>query len=164
VISACGSTPQAPVALESNYFTTNKGKIALYMDAIPAVTTSFPGAGCLVCLATASAMNSSLTSHFETLSSDELALIQDELVQILNARGLIADKVQSEIKINKLKKFKTQEPNHAEKDFRSLKDTLNADQLLVVDFSMVGSVRQFSSYVPSGPHHKHQRRGILGRS
>lgn len=152
LLSACGSTPQAPVNLSSNYFEANKdNKLGVYLNAIPEVDTSLPGASCLLCYAAASAANSSLSSHFQSLQSDDLAVIDEELLELLKAKGVKAQQIDTNINIDKLKKFKTKELNFASKDFRSLKDTLAVDQLLVIDFDMVGAVRSYSSYIPNGP-------------
>lgn len=152
LLAACGSTPQAPISLDSNFIQNNKtGKLAVYMDEMPEVDTSLEGASCLLCYAAAAAANSSLSSHFQSLSAEDLAAVQDEIVTIFSEKNATVEKVSTKIDIDKLKKFKTKELNFAEKDFRGLKQQLQADQLLVIDFTQVGAARPYNGYIPLGP-------------
>lgn len=150
-LTACGSTPQSQVALDSNFYQSNQGVVGVYFDKLPEVDTWLPGADCLLCYAAAAAMNARLSSHFQSLDAVELEQLKDELLNELREKGMEVKSIQAPIKFSDLKSFKTKELNFAKKDHRPLKEKLGVDHLIVIDFNVVGAVRYYSGYVPNGP-------------
>ena len=80
-LAACASNPQLPVSFGNNALTAQSGRVGVAMTALPKVDTAFPGASCLLCLATASAANSSLTKHTHALTADELLTLKDGIAE-----------------------------------------------------------------------------------
>lgn len=96
-LAACATKPQPPVALFSHNISASSDRVGVAMTALPKVDTSFPGAGCLLCLATAAIANASLTSYgVELLAGDEVlsTAILDRLLHkahVLNIKGEAID-------------------------------------------------------------------------
>lgn len=151
VLTACGSTPQPTVQLQSNQVGTDKKVAFVYVEPEDtAATTHIYGAGCLLCYGVASALTSSLDKHLEgTIDATELNALKDLVIQEYRQYNSDMQVVTLNTPINKLKKFKG-ELGFAEKDFRPLKDTLNADVLVVFELYEHGAYRSFSEYIPNG--------------
>jgi hypothetical protein len=149
-LAGCASAPQVPVSLAPDFFTAKPGKVGVVISEMPKPDTFFPGAGCLICLATASMANSSLTTHVKTLNTDELKPLQAELAKLLTAQGLEVVIIDTPLKMDSLPDRANATPNQARKDFASLRDKHKIDRLLVVDIKAVGFTRSYSAYVPTG--------------
>src|SRR5438105_4512456 len=72
ILGACATKPQQSVPLAPEAVGPQSGRIGVAMTKLPDVDTHLPGAGCLLCMATAAAANSSLTDHAKTLSYEDL--------------------------------------------------------------------------------------------
>lgn len=149
IITGCATHKQTPVAITNDFWASDTKKIGVVMEDLPQVNTFFPGAGCLLCLATAEAAHSSLSKHVKTFSADELLELKNTIVQHLNNRGFDAIAIDNTINIAKLPKFSSKTPNTTRKDFSSYKDKYAIDRLLVIDINTLGIVRNYSSYVPT---------------
>ena len=55
---------------------------------LPKIDTSFPGASCLLCIATASMANSSLTAHTKTLNHEDLPKLKQAVADLIRKRGV----------------------------------------------------------------------------
>jgi hypothetical protein len=150
LLSGCATPPQTPVALASDFAPAKAGKVGVVLSELPKPDTFFPGAGCLLCMATASAMNSSLTSHARTLNSDELKALKDELGKLLSAKGLDVVVLDEPLKIDALPDRSGAAPNQARKDFTGLRNKYRIDRLLVVHVAALGFTRRYSAYIPTG--------------
>lgn len=124
-------------------------RIGVAMTALPKPDTFFPGANCLLCLASASLANRSLTQHAQTLSSDELAKIKQNLANALTRKGAQAKVIEAPLDPGELPDAKQSGTNVAKKDFSALRAAQNIDKLLVVQVAMVGYVRPYASYFPT---------------
>lgn len=151
VLTACGSTPQPTVELQSNQVGTDKKVAFVYVAPEDSTaTTHIYGAGCLLCYGVASALTSSLDTHLEsTIDDTELNALKDLVIQEYRQYNSDMQVVTLSTPIDKLKKFKG-ELGFAEKDFRPLKDSLNADVLVVFELYEHGAFRSFSNYIPNG--------------
>lgn len=150
LVTGCASVPQqSPVTLDLNLIPKEQ-KIGLYVSRIPKITTSFPGAACLLCLGAASLANSSLTKQVETFQAEELAKTQAIISQQLKAKGYEVVVIDSLIPEKKLVKIKPVAGNTIARNYAAYKTQHKVDQLLVVNFFSVGVMRQYSSYIPNG--------------
>ncbi|ABE56434.1 hypothetical protein Sden_3158 [Shewanella denitrificans OS217] len=148
IITGCGSTPQPLVPLQTNQLSPEK-KIGIYVTDIGEATTNIYGAGCLLCYGVASAANSSLSSHLESLSTEDITSIKQVLLEGYRKQSSSVEFVNIDPKeFKKLKKFKG-ELGFAKQDFRSLKDKLNIDVLVVLNIVEHGAFRSYSSYIPT---------------
>lgn len=149
-VTGCASVPQqSSVNLDLNLIPKEQ-KIGLYVSPIPKITTWFPGANCLLCMGAASLANSSLTKQVETFQAEELAKTQAAITQQLKAKGYDVVVISSLIPEKKLAKIKPAVGSTIAKNYSAYKTQHGVDQLLVVNFSTVGVVRQYSSYIPNG--------------
>lgn len=147
-VTGCASVPQQQnVDLNLNLIPKEQ-KIGLYVSPLPKITTSFPGAGCLLCLGAAALANSSLTKQVETFQAEELAKTKANITQQLKAKGYDVVVIDTLIPAKKLAKIKPVAGSTIAKNYSAYKTQHNVDQLLVVNFLTVGVVRQYSSYVP----------------
>ncbi|HEX6550315.1 MAG TPA: hypothetical protein VF117_06550, partial [Gammaproteobacteria bacterium] len=149
LLGGCAVAPHAPVALGSNALVSEKGTVGVAMTALPKADTSFPGAGCLLCMAAASAANSSLTAYTRTLPEDDISNIKQSVVELLRSEGIHAIVLPENINIDKLNKFPTEGPNLAKKDFRPFKKKYSIDKLLVINITELGFLRTYQAYIPS---------------
>jgi hypothetical protein len=151
LLTACGSTPQPTVTLNTNLLANKDLRVGIVYNAPKGkAETHIYGASCLLCYGVASAMTSKLDTHLETTITDnELVNIKDLVTAKYLERTANVTSVELPIAIKKLKKFKG-ELGFAKKDFRPLKEQLNLDVLVVLDINEHGAYRFFSAYVPNG--------------
>jgi len=150
LISGCASKPQQPISLTDDLIGGKSGRIGVATSKIPQASTGFPGAACLLCYAAASLAHTSLTSHTESLPTDEIVFLKKELVDVLKAKRVDAVEIATPVNIAELPDFGKSEPNVARKDFTGLRGKLGIERLLVIDVTMHGFVRNYSAYVPTG--------------
>jgi hypothetical protein len=149
-LAGCASSPQLPVSFADNALTPRSGRVGVVMTALPKVDTAFPGAYCLLCLAAASAANSSLTKHTHVLNADDLLTLKDGIAGKLRKKGVDVTVIAENLNIKQLKDFTGGGVNVAKKDFRDLKDKYKVDHLVVIDIASLGFVRNYSAYFSTG--------------
>ncbi len=149
-VAGCASVPQQTSVNLNLDLIPKEQKIGLYVSPVSKITTSFPGAGCLLCLGAAAIANSSLTKQVETFQAEELAKTQSTIAQQLKAKGYEVVVINNLIPEKKLAKIKPVAGSTIAKNYSAYKTQYGVDQLLVVHFSTVGVVRQYSAYVPNG--------------
>ena len=96
-------------------------------------------------------MNTSLTSHIQTLSVNDLENLDTELAKLLSNHSADVRLIKSTIDIEKLENFETEALNFSDKDHRPLRATLGIDKLAYINIYTAGSTRQYNAYVPIGP-------------
>lgn len=150
-LGACATAPQTPVPLAADHFNVNKGgRVGVLVTDLPKPDTAFPGAGCLLCLLTASTANSALTDHARTLTTDELKPLKTDLATLLKAQGAEAVVIEDTVKLDALPDRSGAAPNTARKDFSSLRDKHKIDRLLVISYNSLGFTRSYSAYIATG--------------
>ncbi len=147
-LTGCATRPAEPVALNPAAATT--GRIGVAMAPIPKNEMSYPGAGCLLCLAAAAATNRTLATHVETLPQDDLGTVKNDLARVLAKKNKSVSVIDAPLNIKDLPSGNGSGPTAASKDFASLKKSLNVDKLLVVEIMSIGMQRNYASYIPSG--------------
>ncbi|WP_398498467.1 hypothetical protein [Variovorax sp.] len=151
-LSGCAIKPQQPVPLGKDALTSSSAKsakVGVAMSELPKVDTFFPGADCLLCYAFASASNSALTKHTETLARDDLASLKEDVAAALRKKNVEVMVIKEAIDLKSLPDIRTEVPTAARKDFASLRVKHAVDKLLVIDMPQVGYVRTYASYVPT---------------
>lgn len=143
------ATPQAPLPLNSGALGGKSGKVGIAMTALPKPDTVFPGADCLLCIAAASAMNSSLTQHAQTLPTEDVAALRNELVSLVKQKGGEPVLIAEALDVATLADFGAKGPNIARKDFTPLRAKYGVDKLLVLQVYRLGYVRTYASYFPT---------------
>ena len=151
LLSACGSTPQGFVPLVKNVVQEDGKKIGFaYISPEDKATTNIYGADCLLCYGVASALTSSLDTHLEsTISTDELLVLKTAVIDKYKSIDVALIETNLSSPISKMKKFKG-DNGFAKRDFRTLKDKLGLDMLVVLEIAEHGAYRSFSSYIPNG--------------
>jgi hypothetical protein len=149
-LGGCRTNPQLPVAFADHALTAQSGRVGVAMTALPKVDTSFPGAGCLLCLATAATANSSLTKHTHTLTAEDLMTLKDGIADRLRKKGVEVTVIAENLDIRQIKDFAGGGVDFAKKDFRVLKDKYKVDHLVVIDIASLGFVRNYASYISRG--------------
>ena len=120
------------------------------MSKLPKINTFFPGAGCLLCLAGAEMMNSSLTSQTKTLTHEDLPTLSTQAADILRKKGLDVTVIADTFDLDALSKSSVQGVGFAKQDFSSLAQKYKVDKLVVFDIDTVGFSRNYSAYIPTG--------------
>lgn len=149
IVSGCAAVPQTPIGLNQEAIKPASGRIGIAMTALPEIDTVFPGADCLLCYATASLANKSLTNHTKTFKHETLLELKSNLAALLKQKGADVFMIDDDLNIEDLDKFSGKAENVALKNFQPLKEKYNIDQLLVVTINGVGFVRNYASYVPT---------------
>lgn len=149
-VTGCASVPQQQTVDLNLNAVPKQQKIGVYVSPLPKITTSFPGAYCLLCMGAASLANSSLTKQVETFQAEELAKTSTNVIEQLKAKGYEVVTISSLIPEKKLAKVKPVAGSTINKNYAAYKTQYGVDQLLVINFYTVGVVRQYSSYVPVG--------------
>ena len=150
LLVGCASAPQSPIDVSKNLPSIRTAKLGVAMTVIPTADTAFPGASCLLCLATASIGNKALTTHVQTLPSSDLASLKGEMVKLLVAKGFDATAIDDPLVVDNLPNASGKDLNHAKRDFSSLKAKYKVDKLLVIAIASLGVHRNYSSYIPTG--------------
>lgn len=150
ILSGCSSLPAQTKVMTDKSLWQTKPKVGLYVSNVPKITTSFPGASCLLCLAAASMANSSLTTQVETYQAKQLQSSKEKLIGMLKEKGVEVVVIDTLIKESAMKKRVNPANPHIVKDYSIYKTKNDVDQMFVVNFSFVGVTRGYSSYVPTG--------------
>ncbi|MDB6060432.1 MAG: hypothetical protein JWM78_535 [Verrucomicrobiaceae bacterium] len=149
LLAGCTSHPQQAVNLPDDLSTMKKTKIGVAMTPLPKVDTSFDGAGCLLCMATASLANSALTDYVRKLPTENLADLKSRIADLLKNKGFDVVLIDSPINIATLQKSKSKGPNVSEVDYSGLKNQYQVDKLLIIDINALGVLRTYSGYIPT---------------
>ena len=147
--SGCATVKQTPVALAKNTTDGQAGRIGVVMTALPKIDTHLPGAGCLLCIAVASGMNSKLTAHAATLTYEDLPKLKNEVAGLLRKNGANVMVIQEDLDLKTLPDAATTGINLSGKDFSSLQRKHQIDRLLVIKVDMIGFERVYSGYIPT---------------
>lgn len=150
LLAGCATAPQTAVPLQPEAIKTAGTKVGVVLSVVPKPDTYFPGAACLLCMATASVANSALTTQVRTWPTQDLAQLRDDLAKLLRARGAEVVVLPQDVDLAKLPDRSAKEPNRARKDFSALALPQKVDKLLVVQIDAVGATRNYASYVPTG--------------
>jgi hypothetical protein len=124
-------------------------RIGVAMTAVPKVTIQVPGAGCVLCVATAEATMSSLKEHLGTLPSEDLPKLKAEVADLLRKQGLEVVVIPDDLDLNALPQPATRARKIAKKDFSSLMQKYGIDKLALIEITHLGVTRNFSAYVPT---------------
>lgn len=149
LLGAC-ATPQAPILFNHAQGFQPQDELLVSMATIPAHDTSFPGADCLLCLATASMVNQTLTAHVKTLSAEDLGALKPLLAEAMRKKGFHVKVDQGVLDLSKLPKPKDTVKDGAKEDFTALATRENVRGVLVIQFVEVGVSRPYQSYIPVG--------------
>lgn len=162
LLSGCVTPPQNPIPLATTTMESKTDRVGVAMKAIPQIDTFFDGAGCLLCYATASIANSSLTTHTKTLTTEDLSNLKNMIADLLRKKGVNVSVINEDLKLDALSDFDNKGPNVAIKDFTTFKKKYNIDKLVVIEIDRLGMVRTYSGYIPtSDPKATFQGKGYL---
>lgn len=150
LLAGCAAPQQSFVNLPDDYFSSGKGSIGVVSTSVPAPDTYFPGANCLLCYATASVANNSMTSAVRQWSTDDLKNLKEEVAALLRAQGQTVVVINEPIKVADLPARNTPEAGSALKDFTTVKAPTKLDRLMVIEYRSLGAVRNYSAYIPTG--------------
>lgn len=146
----CAGTPQGPVSLASSTLGPKTGKVGVAMTTMAKPDLHLPGAGCLLCLAFATAANSKLNEYSKTLSTEDLMALRKDAVAALSKKGVEAVEIQEEIKLDDLPSARGSLPNSTDRDFASIRQRYQIERLVVFSINVVGTQRPYASYIPTG--------------
>ena len=147
----CAGPGQSFVELNKSAVNGKAGKVGVAMTPLPKPDTRFPGADCLLCMATASLLNSSLTSHTQKLPLEGLPELKGKMAELVRQNGGEAVVIADDLKLDALPDFASKGPNIALKDFSGLKQKYAIDKIMVLEVPVVGVYRNFASYIPTSP-------------
>ena len=151
LLGACAGTPQPTISMTDNLFINDKLKVGIaYIPPKEKATTHILGADCLLCYAVAAVLTGKLDTHLETtINTDELTTMQELVLSEYAQRSEGVELVALPTPIDQFKDFGG-ELGFAKKDFRSVKETLGIDILVIFHITRHGAYRSFTNYIPNG--------------
>lgn len=150
LLTACaGTPPQQAVPFSVDTFQSPANRVGVVMTEVPKTNTYFPGAGCLLCLAAASAANSGLTDYVRTLPNDDLVAVKSQVAEALKKKGADVVMISDKFVVSDLPQNDASGPNLARKNFTAFRAKYNIDKLVVVDFNFNGVQRPYANYFPT---------------
>lgn len=148
-LSGCAGIPQAPVEPDQTFWQQPGKRVGLIVSEVPEPNVYLPGASCLLCLAAAEVANSSLSKHTETLSIDDIKILNSDVSELLQSKDIDVVEITQGFNLRKLPKHKSETPNSAKRDFSSFAEKYNISHLLILELNAVGMQRTYSSYIPT---------------
>lgn len=149
LLAGCAAAPQAPLDLDSAKIATKDVRIGVAMTPMPKPDTHLPGAGCLLCIASAQIANRTLIDHSQHLPTDDLAQFKEDVAKSIRAKGGQVIVIDAPVDVSTLASANASAPNTPRKDFRPLRERLNVDKLVVIEIDAVGMWRTYSAYFPT---------------
>jgi hypothetical protein len=150
VLTGCATGPAQPILFDQATSSLANSKVAVVVGEIPKPNTYFPGAGCLLCAATAEIANNKLTTFAKALPTTDLGKVKAELINLLKAKGVNVIELPASFTINSLPDTNKKEADSPIKDFSSVRVQYKADKLIVLNFAQVGMQRNYASYIATG--------------
>ena len=83
----CATKPQAPVDFSAKSLTTGTQIVGIAMTALPKPEVHMPGVSCLLCIMAAQVANSDLSRHTDTLTTEEVAQLKQQVADSLKKKG-----------------------------------------------------------------------------
>lgn len=155
-VSACATRQQPPLDFSKDSLTSPQNQtVGIYVTYPNKADTYLDGANCLLCMATASIANQSLTAHTQTLSLSDLNSLKQDLLKRLQLNNTQVTLIDKKIDLSSLEKFSTDKPNYAHLDYRPLKNNLKVNKLLVIEVTRIGFQRNYADYVPTSAPKAH---------
>lgn len=149
-LSGCASKPQLPVDLSPTALASGNQRVGVAMTALPKVQVHLPGADCLLCILAATAMNTDLRKHADTLTLEDLPKLKESIAAGLRKRGTAVVVIPEALDTKELSKADGKGDNIADRNFAPLKQKYGIDKLLVIELNAVGFERHYASYIPTG--------------
>lgn len=147
LLSGCAVNPQLPVDLNASAISA-PARIGVAMPALPKAEVYMPGADCLLCILAARGMNSSLSTHTESLGQEDLGQLKEKAAEALRKKGATVVVIAEPLDLKALGDAPAGD-NLARKNFMPLKAKYNVDKLLVIDITSLGFHRTYASYFPT---------------
>lgn len=148
-LAGCATQVQVPVPMANEAIKADSGRIGVAMTALPKVDTSFPGAGCLLCIGVASLAHTQLTKATQALPLEDLPMLKELVAERLRKRGAQAIVINEPLDIDQLESNPQSGPNLSAKDFRPLAKKLGVDRLVVIQITEIGISRSYAAYIPT---------------
>lgn len=148
LLGGCAVKPQAPVSLAKDSLKPANGRVGVVMSAVPAADIRYPGADCLLCLAAAAAMNSSLSTHSDTLGTEDLADLKKSVAAQIRKSGTDVVEIPAPFTLDDLPRTSATGENVARQDYSAFQQKYQIDKLVVINVNWLGIRRKYSAYVP----------------
>src|SRR5688572_27946620 len=141
LLSGCASKPQMPVELTPTALSSGSQRVGVAMTALPKVEINLPGADCLLCIIAASAMNSDLSKHADTLGLEDLPTLKERVAAVLRKKGATVVVLPEPLDTKALPDATGEGDNIASKSFAPLKEKYGIDKLVVIEIYSIGFER-----------------------
>lgn len=150
-LTGCAINPQMPVELTpATISASSSQKIGVAATPMPKISTTYPGADCLLCILAASATNSGISNHADTLGLEDLPKLKERVAASLQKRGLNAIVIPEPVDTKALNNSTGDAPNTPRKNFDAVGKRYGVDKLLLIDVTQVGFERTYATYFPRG--------------
>jgi hypothetical protein len=149
LLSGCVTSPY--VQLKPEFWTQADRSVGVAVAKLPAATTHKVGQQGLLDMAINEAMADELSKYLKTLDLSSYGKVSGEAASRMQAKGLKVREVGSPVDVATLPDFKTEDSSrvYAQKDFRSLKQQLGVDRLLLLTVTAAGTQRSYYGFIPT---------------
>lgn len=143
----CATKPQRPVEFNARSIAGSPA-VGVSMTKLPKPEVHLPGANCLLCAIAASAANMDLSRHTDTLTTEDLAQLKEDVARALKGKGATVKVIAEELDISALPDGSAID-GAPKKNFAPLKQKYGVDRLLVLEVNQLGFERTYSAYIPT---------------
>ncbi len=147
IITGCASV-QKPVELDLTKWQANETEVAILVKPLPKPYTHKVGSQGLLDVAINNATASGMTKVVSKIDLSEFYSIKTDLSRYISDQNVKVTVLEEDYKLPKLAEFEGKE-NFTKVDYRVLKDQLKVDQLLVVEVTQLGTVRNYYGFIPT---------------
>jgi len=107
-------------------------------------------------------MNSSLSSHAETIDASELYQVKADIADVLTKQGKTVVIIDKPLDLDTLADHSSKIPNTSDKSFTQFANASDVTHLVVLDVNYIGFQRKYAAYIPtSDPYARVAARAFL---
>lgn len=150
-VCGCATAP-GPRPMQSDFWSQTGQSVVVALTQLPETAAHKVGAQGLLDIAINNAMADDLSNALKTITLDDsYGQARSEVVKRLQERGITSSFTEKMIDVASLPDFGGADKSgaYAAKDFRSLKEDLGADRLLLFTVIAVGTQRSYYGFVPT---------------
>ena len=147
------ATVQPNVALDSGFWNEKDKTVAVVVAKLPPADYMTTGQQGLLDVAINEGANSALNDHLQNLDISEFKAIGEYFTSILKDKGLNVTGLHVDFEVPELRQFHGKKDGgtvFGHRDYRMLKQRVDADQVLLIEVSRAGVVRPYYGFFPTG--------------
>lgn len=146
-LTGCASTNKV-IEIDKTQWKQKETKVSVYVKPLPKAHSHKAGSQGFLDMAINSSMAKGVTKHVNEIEFPALESMKAELEQYLASQNVKVVALAADYTLPKLEKIRKKKSGFARKDYTTLRNSLGADQLLVVDVAQLGTLRRYYGFIP----------------